>query len=403
MITALKLSGFKAVFSASLPLGPFTLLIGRNGAGKSSALESLQWLRDSLFRGLAIATGPNTDFHDLVNRRAESIFLDIRFETVPSGVPVHYELGVEQSADRAFARPLAKYEKCVVRRTSSAVRVIRSRKDASGRGAPFRWVGTGKRPFVLRSGDELGLAYAPSVQVTGALELHDFMSRSVFLRLSPIALAQAVRSERSSRWAPILADDGRDLPELLARMDAPARKRVAARIRKIFPDVRNIRVVKVGDERHFAVGEHMRSRGGNKTYEIPSWMLSEGLRRITAIFALLELQPRPSFIAIEEIENGLDPWTVQHVIEALRDASSEVQILLTTHSPFLLDHVDVEEVIHVQRDRGDTTYERVSEIAEAVRYAGVLAPGAMYLSNVFGDESAPTSHGDDHVGGDDAE
>ena len=38
---------------------------------------------------------------------------------------------------------------------------------------------------------------------------------------------------------------------------------------------------------------------------------------------------------------------------------------------------------HVRRVKGDTTYERVSALAEVARYEGLLAPGAMYLSNVF--------------------
>ena len=92
---------------------------------------------------------------------------------------------------------------------------------------------------------------------------------------------------------------------------------------------------------------------------------------------------------IEEIENGLDPWTLERVLDALRAASDEIQILLTTHSPFLLDHVDPSEVIHVRRDKGDTTYERVSDLKEVARYDRVLAPGAMYLSDVFGSNGAP--------------
>ena len=56
----------------------------------------------------------------------------------------------------------------------------------------------------------------------------------------------------------------------------------------------------------------------------------------------LEARPRPSVLIVEEIENGLDPWTLEFVFQALRDASTEAdgtQVIVTTHSPFLLDHV----------------------------------------------------------------
>jgi len=391
MITQIKIFGFKAVFSSKLTLGNFTLLIGRNGAGKSTAVEALQFLRDATFRGLASATGPYANFDELVNRRAESLYLDVRFWRARKPLPVHYELGVERAAGLSdgVARPIVAYEKCTTGQTSGAQRVIRSRKGK--RGPAFRWIGgRGATPLVIRAGDELGLGYTGSVRAVGAQDLRDYLSRAVFLRLSPTALAVPSRVERLT-WSPILSDDGHDLPLLLERMSAATLKRVAERVRTIFQDVRGLHVVKSGEERYLAVQEHMRSRGGNRTYDIPSWMLSEGMRRVVALCALMEIEPRPSLLAIEEVENGLDPWTLERVLEALRDASGEIQVLLTTHSPFLLDHVELSDVIHVRRLRGDTTYEPVENLDDVIQYRGVLAPGAMFLSNVFGDRSAPTS------------
>ncbi|HRC58901.1 MAG TPA: ATP-binding protein, partial [Kofleriaceae bacterium] len=118
-----------------------------------------------------------------------------------------------------------------------------------------------------------------------------------------------------------------------------------------------------------------------------AWLLSEGMRRIVAIFALLEARPRPSLLAIEEIENGLDPWTLAYVLGELHQASAEgVQVIVTTHSPFLLDHVDIDEVIHVHRRSGESTYQRVTDLPKVAKYKGVLAPGAMYLRKLFGSE-----------------
>ncbi|HMY20703.1 MAG TPA: ATP-binding protein [Polyangium sp.] len=119
-------------------------------------------------------------------------------------------------------------------------------------------------------------------------------------------------------------------------------------------------------------------------------MLSEGTRRITAIFALLAMRPRPSLLAIEEIENGLDPWTLQFVLGALREATNDgVQIILTTHSPFLLDHVDIDEVIHVHRNKGDTEYKPITTFDEVVKNQGVVAPGAMSIAGYMQDAEDP--------------
>jgi ABC-type Mn2+/Zn2+ transport system ATPase subunit len=382
VLNALRVQGFKALFDASLSsLGSFTLLIGRNGSGKSSAVEAIQWLRDATFLGVPAATG-YVDFNDLLNRRSELVRLDLRYQRQPHGRPVHYVLEVTEAGIR--------YERCVVGRTSGALTAIHSRALSKGR--VTRWVGGRGRPIIVRDGNELGLRYVRTHGTGSAPDLVDFLARAVFLRLSPTAIAMPSRME-SAVWRPLLSDDGHDLASLLMRMSVRQLGRVVDRLHDIFPGVEGLLVEPVGNEHRFTVQERMRARGGTRSFDIPSSLLSEGMRRLVAIFALLESDPLPSLLVIEEIENGLDPWTLQYVLDALRAASNEIQILLTTHSPFLLDHVAPDEVIHVQRKAGDTSYERVSELEQVARYERVLAPGAMYLSGVFGDSEAPD--GDD--------
>ena len=126
----------------------------------------------------------------------------------------------------------------------------------------------------------------------------------------------------------------------------------------------------------FTVAERMKSRGAMATYEIPSWLLSEGTRRLTAIFALLVHPRRPSLLVIEEIENGLDPWTLAIVFQHLRAASqSGVQVVLTTHSPYLLDHVEPDDVLVVERVAGHTRFRRAKRAAAGEGERGCLAHG----------------------------
>lgn len=56
---------------------------------------------------------------------------------------------------------------------------------------------------------------------------------------------------------------------------------------------------------------------------------------------------------------------------------------MTTHSPFLLDHVSPEEVVVVRREKRQSTYEQVTGFEDVARYQGVVAPGAMYLAGYY--------------------
>src|SRR5262249_9694324 len=89
-----------------------------------------------------------------------------------------------------------------------------------------------------------------------------------------------------------------------------------------------------GDQRYFYIKE----RNAGRTIEIPAWVLSEGTRRLTSILALALQEQPPTLLAIEEVENGFDPWTLRFVLEELVACSERgAQLLLTTHSPYLMN------------------------------------------------------------------
>jgi predicted ATPase len=142
---------------------------------------------------------------------------------------------------------------------------------------------------------------------------------------------------------------------------------------------------------HYELTEEMKYKGrdGLKEFKIPAWMLSEGTRRLTAIFALLVHKPAPSLVCIEEVENGLDPWAVHTLLRYLRDASERgVQILVTTHSPWVLDEVKLEDVILVRRKDGNSVYEPFAKVPAVMAFAETIPPGTRY-TNLEDTEEVP--------------
>lgn len=377
MLTQVKVTGFKAIKdSGPVSLGKLTLFIGRNGTGKSSFIEALQWLQEAVNEGLLAATEERfNSFDELCNRRIESgsIGLNLTLDSGPKSV--RYELWVKSGSQQ---HPIVDAEKCSEGRTSGSVVSITTRRGKTG---PAVRSIRGGNP--VREGDTLALSQVEEKVAPGAKRLLRYIREAVFLRLSPTQMAHAGRLRRKAR-GPLLDEEGRNLATLLAEMEQEAGIHVMKQVAQVIHDVEAIEVNYESKLAYFATHERMKVAGGQKTFTIPAWLLSEGTRRITAIFALLALSPRPSLIAIEEIENGLDPWTLQLIFRALRQAADEgVQIILTTHSPFLLDHVEPEEVIHVTREVGETRYTPITRYDQVTNYKGMVAPGAMYISEYF--------------------
>ncbi|MBE9054721.1 AAA family ATPase [Sphaerospermopsis sp. LEGE 08334] len=129
-------------------------------------------------------------------------------------------------------------------------------------------------------------------------------------------------------------------------------------------------------------------------HHIPAADISDGTLRILAFLTALYQENTPSIICFEEIENGVHPWLLHKMMELLKIVSTEgitgnpVQVLITTHSPVLLNYVEPHQVRAVELDKeGKTQVHKLP--LESVRFQKALeaydgALGELWFTNVFG-------------------
>lgn len=388
-LSQVHLRWFKAAFRPSpVTLRPFNIVIGRNGSGKSTLIEALQWIDTTLRRDAHVASERYFGVSDLVNLRSTksppSFIIDLQFsaDNFP-GEDLQYSVEV---ADRfgdgspAITRELLRHNRgqeghVLIETLDDGSRVV---KQLNAR---------------VFQQDRLALANGRGVALPGTLTVDgvfDFWARAVFLRLSPNRLSKGSSATRSSS-DPILDEEGQTLPALLFELTRDQRAELVERVRGVLDNFEEIelRQAQIGRDTqvNYALKERMPYRGRNGSFilPVPSWMLSEGTRRITAILALLVRNPRPSILGIEEIENGLDPWVTLRLVDALRDAANEgTQVILTTHSPWLLDNCNIDDIISVRRTQGDTRYERFRDLEAVREFDPRIPPGTRYVNLSLG-------------------
>jgi predicted ATPase len=399
-LSSVKLERFKAAFQPpSVPLAPFNLVIGRNGSGKSTLLEALQWVDGTLRQDARTALQRYYGIHDVINVRSQltppAFLLKLGWTAEPSEAEIFYEIQVNE--DKDGSSPVIRSETAYQKRPGSkqAYTYFIETESADGpTGATTKLVNPRSKSRVRRvyDSDRLALdrAERPNPSEKDPTEktlsrIRDFWRNAVFLRLSTQRLAAGSPAARRS-FEPLLDEEGNSLPALLAELSEEERRDLVARVKDVLGGIEGIAVEKPRNKRdehiNYALEERIVRTKGKGLYKIPSWMLSEGTRRVTALFALLVHNPPPSLLCIEEIENGLDPWTVLKVLAALRSASaSGVQVIITTHSPWLLDHVDINTILRVTRKDGETTYTRFADEAEIRTYSKEIPPGARYVNS----------------------
>ena len=394
MLSRVILRRFKAAFKPSpIPLRGFNMIIGRNGSGKSTLLEALQWLDTTMRRDAREACDRYHGIGDLVNLRSQSPVLDFELEMnwgweQVGSTGFRYRLKAQEDA-KGTAR-VAEEELVSQRfRTDGRWRKLKEFITTTDAGERRIGVNGAATALTMKETDRLALAWIENIQDTGSGEsprfLVDFWQRAVFLRLSPNRLTEGSPATRRS-FEPLLDEEGQTLPALLEELDDARRKALVEAIRDILPGIRDVAVSKAEFGRdtrvHYNLLEEMpyRGRAGKKEFPIPAWMLSEGTRRITAILALLERDPPPSILCIEEIENGLDPWTVRVVLQRLQAAVGRgTQVIVSTHSPWVLDDVPMESILLVRRHKGDTQYKHFASLPEVQEFADSVPAGTRYV------------------------
>lgn len=400
VLKTVTIERFKAAFKPGpVELQPLNLLIGRNGSGKSTLLEALQWLDTTVRLDARTASDRYFGARDLVNLRGDGTWFSIRLAWSPEDAPddaareVTYEVTVTATPDGTAA--IAE-ESLSVGQGRSRKSFISTEKDPKGLNRRFLFPQDPTRRFPFPEPDRLALSrggqdIAPGdagdtdVAKNPFPSVLSFFRDAVFLRLSPNRLAEGSPAKRRS-FDPLLDEEGQMLPALLLELSEAQRDELTAQLRRVLQGMEGVRIETPAsrDTRvNYALLERMpyRGRKGKKVFEIPSWMLSEGTRRITALFALLIHDPPPSLLCIEEVENGLDPLTTLEVLAALRDATGlGTQVLMTTHNPWLLDHVEPQAVLLARRREGDTVYEKFAELGEVQAFAADIPMGTRYVT-----------------------
>jgi predicted ATPase len=178
-----------------------------------------------------------------------------------------------------------------------------------------------------------------------------------FFRLPSQGAACASQGFPESSQSIPLNEDGSNLASVLDYMLRKDRKRFLAAVdtlAKLIPGFEDL-LIDTPD----ANTRHLRLKLDNGL-ELPGESLSSGVRHLL-FFTTLAYHPRaPQIILIEEPEVGVHPKRLKEIIELLRSitrgehCNHPAQVILTTHSPYLLDQVnlDTDQVLTFRREEG---------------------------------------------------
>jgi predicted ATPase len=394
VIADIEIQGFKSYRSATLPLGPLTLLLGANASGKSNAIEAirfLSWLAsgrrlddimsdvqaaDQLIRGAVQSlTYPDvTDFglgcHTQLDEWPDfSVkvqvddqgmrILDESIEGPKSTVPLY-----------AVAGPAVGFSHEIqVQYNNFARGGIKPKIPCTDQQAVFTQLET---PARFGKGHEKAQRVIPETVAAYRAALEDIL----FLDPSPRRMRQySFKVEKG------LKGDGSNLSSVLFELcDVEGRKDEVLEFIRSLPeqDIRDIDFVQT--QRNEVMVQLTESFGGSsRTWDAPN--LSDGTLRVLAVAAALLSASEGSLVIIEEMDNGVHPSRAEVLLKTIQSVARtrNLRVLLTTHNPALVDSLPFEsagDVVYCYRDPDDGS-SRLTRLQDLVEYPDLIARGPL--------------------------
>lgn len=370
-ITKVHVKGFKSLVDFELELAPFTCLVGMNGCGKSTVLQFFDFLSSLLSK-------------DINGWFLERDWQAFEVATFWSEQSIQFCVDFSNGSiwEGEYSVPKKRCTREDITTPSShlvfendSVRGFANGDEFHGHEGGNIDIATGSLEFrgsvatLIR--DE---ALPKSVR-----DLRDFLRGShTFEALSPHSL------RRLGRGAPVsIGRSGENLTAFFDSLDAEVRDEILKDLVELYPQLQFIHTLEhPGGQKELATVERYVLEEPNALQEIlvRSGHINDGFLRTFAM--LVELRSDHQLLLFDEIENGINPESVDYLVSRL--TSSAHQIVTTTHSPLILnylpDDIARESVVFLYKGRdGATRAKRFFDIPSIREKLDVMGPGEAFV------------------------
>jgi predicted ATPase len=336
LIERIEFRNLKALRKTTLPLARFTLLLGPNGSGKSTVLQALKML---------------TNPHHANFNAFRSVGTDANGSPLVT-VNVHW------------ASPYG------------------------GMLTRIEWAEDGN------SGPITSGPQATSPKALSASEINDWLNRIRVYSLDAHSIALPVQLEPGLQ----LEQNGHGLSVVLENLrdDTPERfETLNKELARWLPEYDRVILSTTGPgQKGFAL------RTSKGAHNIPAGQLSQGTLLAIAMLTMAYLPDPPSLIGLEEPDRGIHPRLLRDLRDALYRLSypescgedrAPVQVLVTTHSPYMLDlyRDHPEEIVLARKEGLDVQFQRLSDISDLEEILGDAPLSEVWYSGILGGVPTP--------------
>ncbi len=382
-LTSVTLRNYKSIAACKLRLPSLAFLVGPNGSGKSNFLDSLRFVSESLKTSLDHALRDRGTIKEVRRRSGGhpnhfSIRLDFK---LPPGAVGHFSFRVGAKPSGGFE---VQHEECRILNPGSLSEDFYVAKSGSVIDASFEL-----RP--ASTPDRLFLVAASGIPVFRPV--YDALSRVEVYNLNPKEIANMQKPDAGA----LLDRDGGNLASVFQNLPPEAVGRVNHYLSRIVHGVSSVEAKTLGSLETLEFRQAV--QGQKHPWRFLAASMSDGTLRacgvLSAIFQSVRNSiEKPLAIGLEEPEMALHPAASAVLLAALREGSRNCQILVTSHSPDLLDNSDIaaESIFAVESKDGITRLGPIDHSGRDALKNHLFTPGELLRQDQLAPDPLPDLH-----------
>jgi predicted ATPase len=365
MISSVTIQNFKNLQNLQIGMEPLTVFVGANGCGKTSVLDALS------LAVRAATTDPQKVFR------------------------------AERDCDWLYTRG-AKGGISITCKTSHGEFSVKASPPDGAVPAPDL---LGGRPWTFNVTAPNGTILENAIDPARSL---------VFFHLSAAKLVKPCYSETIP---PRFRHDGEGLTSVLAYMalnNPDGFGLVMTHMKSLIPKLKRIRfrkaVVRRTERQFIDLGKDSLERRTSREYQgdalvfdfdhadnVAAHTVSEGTILLLGLLTILLGPRQPKIVLLDDMEHGLHPQAQKLLLEALKQVMkkfSDLQIIATAHSPYLLDQLEPDQIRLMTTDeKGYAVCGRLAEHPQFEKWKDEMAPGELW--SLFGEKWLSNREGDE--------
>lgn len=357
MIKSIEIDNFKSLVNFKLELAKFNCVVGLNGVGKSTLLQALDFL-SQLMQGdikgwLESRQWSASDLNSKLIKRS-----NIEFKVVVefAGNETNWSGSFNRTSLRCTRESVSHSEKRLLGVDEGTLSL------------------DGKQQEILFDYQGSILSGLKSELLTD--ELKALKNQMTNIRSLDLISPEQLRN-RTRFAGGRLGLGGGNLSALIHEQSPTAQAKLRDALSKVYPQLADIQTKSLRSGwKQLEVTEQFT----NKSLVSTARHMNDGMLRLMAI--MLQLDIGGALLLFDEIENGINPELVEYLMDNLVNARD--QVLVTTHSPMVLNFIDDEVakegvICLYKTEEGYTKAIRLFDIPSMASKLEFMGPGEAFI------------------------